>query len=104
MRQVPTTADAVLYSQVTALDGSDFVLTFALNLRDGRWYLDIADQDSVAIAVNIPLTVNFDLLNRVIDPRRPPGKLVCIDPTGADQDPGPGTAPTLFYVEASESA
>lgn len=97
MRQIPTTADEVLYSQVTALDGSDFILTFALNLRDGRWYLDLADQDASPIALNIPLVLNWDLLRRVIDPRRPPGKLVCVEPAS-----GPGVAPTLLYVEAAE--
>ncbi len=102
MRQVPTTADDVLYQQVTSLDGRDYVLTFALNLRDGRWYFDIADQDAVAIAESIPLVVNWDLLRRVLDPRRPPGKLVCVDPTGADVDPGPTDAPVLIYVEAAE--
>ncbi len=102
MRQIPTTADDVLYTQVTDLDGADFVLTFALNLRDGRWYLDLADQDAVMILAGIPLVVNFDLLRRVQDSRRPLGKLLCIDPTGAGRDPGPGTAPTLLYVTEAE--
>ena len=102
MRQVPTTADEVLYQQVTNLDGVDYIFTFALNLRDGRWYLDLATEDGGVIASTIPLVVNWDLLRRVLDPRRPPGKLVCVDPTGHDIDPGPDTAPTLFYVEASE--
>jgi len=102
MRQIPTISDEVLYQQVTNLDGQDYVFTFALNLRDGRWYVDLADADAVVIAPNIPLVVNWDLLRRVLDPRRPPGKLVCIDPTGADQDPGPDTAPTLLYIEAAE--
>ena len=102
MKQIPTTADDVLYSQVTELDGADYVFTFALNLRDGRWYFDIADQDELVIAAGIPLVVNWDLLRRVQDARRPPGKLVCIDPTGAGRDPGPDTAPTLLYVEGAE--
>ncbi len=104
MRQIPTTADQVLYTQVTALEDTDYIFTFALNLRDGRWYFDLADQDGVMIVPNIPCVVNWDLLRRVLDPRRPPGKLVCIDPTGADVDPGPGVAPTLLYVEAAELA
>ncbi len=104
MRQIPTTADQVLYQQVTTLDGRDYVMTFSLNLRDGRWYLDLADQDAVMIAPNIPLVINWDLLRRVLDPRRPPGKLVCVDPTGKDQDPGPSMAPTLLYLEAAELA
>ncbi len=101
MRKIPTSTD-VLYTQVTTLDGQDYVLTFALNLRDGRWYLNLADQDGVTIASNIPMVVNWDLLNRVLDVRRPPGKLFCVDPLGANADPDPGTAPTLLYLEAAE--
>ena len=102
MQQVPTLADEVLYTQVTALDGTDFIFTFALNLRDGRWYLDLADQDGVPIALAIPLVVDWNLLRRVRDARRPLGALICIDSTGAGRDPGPGTAPELLYVEAAE--
>lgn len=103
MIQVPTSTD-VLYSQVTTLDGTDYVLTFALNLRDGRWYLDLADQDGSPIAVGIPLVVNWDLLRRVRDARRPPGRLVCQDPSGGSADPGPDDAPLLYYVEVADLA
>jgi hypothetical protein len=101
VNQIPTTTDA-LYSQSVTLDGKDYVLTFALNTRDGRWFLDLADQDGVPIVLSLPLVVNWDLLNRCVDERRPPGKLVCQDPLGNDEDPGPDVAPLLYYVTAEE--
>lgn len=97
MRQIPTSTD-VLYSQVTTLDGTDYTFTFALNLRDGRWYFDLADADGNPIALSIACAVNWDLLRRVLDPRRPPGKLVCL----GDVEAGPDEAPNLVYVEAAE--
>lgn len=102
MRQVPTTADELLYEQVTPLDGADYRLTFAFNLREGRWYLDLSDADGVLIVASLVLVINRDLLRRVQDERRPPGKLFCVDLTGQGKDPDQSAAPVLYYLEAAE--
>lgn len=105
--QVPITSDQVLYQQITTLDGTDYVLTFALNLRDGYWYLDVADQDGVPLASGIKVVVNWDLLRRCIDPRKPPGLLMAFDTTGQGLDPGSkdfGTRVQLLYLSAAEVA
>lgn len=102
---VPVITDQVLYQQVTTLDGVDFVLTFALNLRDSYWYVDVADQDGVPIATGIKIVVNWDLLRRCIDERRPKGQLIAIDTTGQGLDPGPddfGTRVQLLYLSEAE--
>lgn len=102
---VPVTTDQVLYQQVTTLDGVDYVLTFALNLRDSYWYLDVADQDGVPIATGIKVVVSWDLLHRCIDERKPKGMLMAFDTTGRGLDPGPadfGTRVQLFYLTEAE--
>jgi len=102
---VPVTTDQVLYQQVTTLDGVDYVLTFALNLRDSYWYLDVADQDGSPIATNIKVLVNWDLLRRCVDERKPKGMLMAHDTTGQGLDPGPtdfGTRVQLLYLAQAE--
>lgn len=110
---VPCTPRGVSrWTQRTALDGADFTLTFRWSQRDGHWLLDVADAESVAIITGVCLVPNIDLLDGVIDTRRPPGKLAILDTTGAlDADPGfsdigtpgdEGVRFVLVYFEAAE--
>lgn len=106
-RKIPVTSDQPLYQQNTTLDGRDYILTFAYNARDFSWYLDIADQDAVPISSGIRIVVDWDLLKRCVDARRPPGILVANDLSGAGIDPGKddfGTRVELIYFEAAEVA
>ena len=106
-KSIPVTSTLPLYQQVTTLDGQDYVLTFSYNARDFSWYLDIADQDAVMIVAGIRIIVDFDMLRRCVDARRPPGILIANDLSGAGLDPGPsdfGTRVELLYFEAAEVA
>ena len=94
------------WSQRTALDGRDYVLTFDWCQRDGHWRLDIADADGVAIVSGVTLVTRGHPLAGVIDTRRPAGDLVVVDATGAnDLDPGfadLGARFRLVYFTAAE--
>ncbi len=86
--------------QRTQLDGRDFMFRFVWNQRDGHWSIDLADQDSIAIASGIKLVINRDLLATVVDDRRPPGTLVVIDLLGTnDVDPGFADLGDRFALE-----
>lgn len=84
---IPTSQTEPLYSQVTALDGTSYLWTFAWNVRDGRWYFDLLDQDGVLITGGVRVVVGSPLLSRCLDPRRPLGTLMAIDTTGESRDP-----------------
>jgi hypothetical protein len=106
-KRIPVQSTLPLYQQFTTLDGQDFLLTFAYNARDFSWYLDIADQDAVAIVSGIRIVVAWDLLRRCVDARRPPGVLIANDLSGAGLDPGAddfGTRVELLYFDAAEVA
>jgi len=99
------------WSQITALDGVPFVLTFRWSQTDGHWGLDVADADGVAIVSGLTLTTLTPLLRGVISVRRPAGELIVVDTTGAnDVDPAyddlgaPGARFVLMYVTAAELA
>lgn len=93
------------FSQVTTLSGQDFVLTFQWNSREGAWYLDVADQDEVPIVTSRKITVEFPIVTRCKDPRRPLGILMAIDRSGKQQDPGfddLGQRVQLIYIEPGD--
>lgn len=104
MQIVPTFTDP-FSSQLTTLSGRDYLLTFAWNLRESAWYLDIADQDGVVLAASLKLTVDYPLLKRATDPRLPAGTLMPLDTSGAGIDPGLddlGTRVLLSYLEPGD--
>jgi hypothetical protein len=72
------------WTQRTSLAGRDYVLEFDWIERAGKWALSIADHDDVSIRAGMVLATNFPLLRGVIDSRRPPGELVIVDTTGAN--------------------
>lgn len=96
------------WSQRTALDGVDFLLTFRWNQRDGKWLLDLADAEESPIVSGLALLTDVTLLLGVVDARRPAGELSIVDTTGAnDADPAfddLGTRFVLMYVTAAELA
>ncbi|MBK6532609.1 MAG: hypothetical protein IPN17_28235 [Deltaproteobacteria bacterium] len=104
---VPCTPDgASRWTQTSALDGVNFVLTFDWNQRMGRWALSLADSRGVAIRSGMILNVDVPLLRGVVDTRRPRGELVVMDASGVgDLDPGfsdLGSRFLLLYLDAAE--
>lgn len=96
------------WTQVTALDGRSYQLTFRWNQRDGHWLLDLADAAGTPIRSGMLLASAAVLLAGCRDARRPPGELVVVDSSGAlDVDPGftdLGSRFLLGYADAAELA
>lgn len=117
---VPTSTEQPWYRQRTTLDGRDYVLYFKWNQRNGRWYVDVFDQDERPIAVGVKLVTNFPLLRLFRDPRKPAGQLTVVDMVAtrreneanelivsSDRDAGfcnLGTRFLVFYFESAEVA
>ncbi len=76
------------WKQKTQLDGTDYVLEFLWNQRDGHFSLNLLDQDEVPIMQGILLVTGYDLIGQCVDPRRPPGTLFIADVLRLDEDPG----------------
>ena len=106
MFTIPTFSDP-FYEQVIPLEGADYQFTWLWNRRGSFWSLSIADQESVPIVSGRRIVVDFNLLRRCTDPRRPPGLLVAEDTSGAGLDPDQldfGTRVLLRYWTAAEVA
>jgi hypothetical protein len=107
---VSTTPNLPWYRQRTTLDGRDYVLTIYWNERNGRWYMDIADQDDVPLAMGVKLVADLPLLRLYRDDRLPQGQLMVVD-MAADEnlsrDPGIchlGDRFKLVYIPIAELA
>jgi hypothetical protein len=105
-RRVPTLKDTAFWSQRTELDGFDYRLSFAYNMRDASWYLSIAQTDGTLILGSVRLVSNRPLLlRRHALPLVPPGEFWMHDPTGlidvADYAQL-GRDVELWYLDAAE--
>lgn len=107
---IPTTPGAPYYQQKTRLDGRDYILHFAYNEREDRWYLSLHDEEDIAILRGLKLVANWPLLRHYrFDTRVPPGELMVIDLTGDGAPPGlnelgESLRCQLNYMEAAELA
>ena len=91
------------FSEVTTLEGTTFLLSFAYAQREACWYVSLADANGVDIYNGIKLTVGQLLLKKCVDPRRPPGELIVMSSTNDLSPPGlndliASGRCTLFYV------
>ncbi|MEI9951623.1 MAG: hypothetical protein WDO74_22250 [Pseudomonadota bacterium] len=88
---IPTTSEP--FQRMTVrLDGRDYVLELRFNQREARWYLSIADDESVPILSGLKLQANWPLLWRHrYDTRVPPGEILAAVTTATDRSP-----PTLL--------
>ena len=113
---IPLVPDVENYTQRTALDGREYLLSLAWNRRDERWRLSISDAGGTPIALGRVLTAGMSLLFRVRDARRPPGQLMVVDTQARSDgaldlqkaaDPALsdlGSRVVLVYLDADEVA
>lgn len=103
---IPTSTTQPHYSLRVDLDAVTYVLTFHWNARDASWYLDIADEDEVAIVCGVKVSIGVPLAIRSANPAIPAGMLIAVDTSGANSPPGfadLGDRVLLYYFDA-ESA
>lgn len=104
--RVPTTNKTSSFTQVTALEGRDYDLTFRWNQREDRWYLDISSNGQ-ALLKGLKLIADWPLFRAQTSELLPPGELIAFDQTGKGRDPGLrdlGSRVELFYFDSEEMA
>lgn len=105
MIEVPVRNDLSWYSELVDLAGVIYLLTFAWNTRDERWYMDIAQEDGTTLINGIPLVVDFPLLSRFASNLLPAGMLMAVDNTGGGEeaeDEDLGDRVKLIFYPVSE--
>lgn len=100
--EIPVSSANDLFSQVTELDGREYVFKFGWNDRTSAWYVSIYNMDeTVAIIEGKKVTVQLDFLGRVSGTDRPPGRIFCLDVSGGSTNPdrdGFGVTHKMYYA------
>lgn len=99
---IPTTSKVGAFSQTVELSGETFRLDFRFNTRDGRWFIDIFDDEDTEIRRGVKVLTNWTMLRAWTDGGRPPGDLQVFR-SDTDDDLGEdelGELIELFYVVA----
>lgn len=103
------TSDDPFYTQVTDLDGVNYILDFRYNQREDAWYFDVSLVDETKLVSGVKVVCGAQLLDRFADERLPPGQLIAVNNEPDDNTPGMtelgiGRRVTLTYYEAVEFA
>lgn len=74
-----------------SLSGTEFVIEFIFNDRyspDGAWTINVYDSARQPLFMGQNAVVDWSLLSRCSDPRKPAGRLYLVDITGRGNPPG----------------
>jgi len=87
---IPTEDAAALgnFDLSVDLDGSDYLLSFQLNSREGFWYWSLIDIIGNELRSGSKVVSNYPLLHLLKTVERPPGELFCFDTRVDPTDPG----------------
>jgi len=106
IHHIPTSMTESWYRETVKLDGSEYVLTFAWNERERRWYMDMETIDGTAIAYGVKIVADAVLLKGVTNDLRPRGLLLSTDMTAEGVDPDIrdlGSRVKLFYIDEEDT-
>jgi len=102
-------SDATFWTQVTELDGTNYLLRFRYNTREASYYMDLAEEDGTDISVGCKVIVDVPLFSNCVKSTKPPGKLIVLTSNGDTTNPalgelGIGLRCELWYYTASDLA
>lgn len=108
MINILTSTDAN-YSQVTTLDGVDYLFTFRYCAREQRWRFDLSDINSNLLVSNIAVICGIPLLRlpKSYLTGLPSGEIYAYDSTGLNYPPtqyelGVGKRVVMKYVTLAD--
>lgn len=105
--QIFTSNTIPYYTQKVTLDGQTFTLEFKWNIREEFWYMNLLNDDNVAIVSGIKIVTNWPLLRRVTNEERPLGDFFAYDITDVGTEAGfeeLGERVLLLYFSQAELA
>lgn len=85
---IPVISDPKAYTFTVTLEGVDYIIGFTWNGRLLKWIMDISTAEGDPIVFGSVVNCGSSPLVRHKDERLPPGKIVFLDTTGKDIDPG----------------
>ncbi|MCK9603308.1 MAG: hypothetical protein M0R66_03000 [Candidatus Omnitrophica bacterium] len=92
------------YSQVSRLDGADYLITLLWNTRTEHWTISLETAAGVSVLSGRVVSCGVNLLRGSTVTGRPPGALVAVPLDRSIEHPGLtdlGARVRLWYVEAA---
>ena len=100
---MPARSDIPCYDYEIQLEQVIYNIVICFNERTGFWYMDIADQNNVALLSGIKLVTGELLINQYADSSLPPGQFFIFDTSNTNSDPGRETLGTIHRLLYRES-
>ena len=102
--KINTIAAPRAFTQVTTLDGKNYLLSFRFNARDGKWRFGLTFED-VELLRALPLveTADMTFFHRHV-PNIPPGTFQVVDLDGLGRDPDTATFGDRVILQYDEVA
>lgn len=100
---LPLRTDLPHYDFTTELDGKSYTFVMKWNEREEAWYMDLYDSTNTLVIASRKIVIGWPLTNRYQDETLPPGTLIAVDTSNANQDPGLedlGERVEIWYIEA----
>lgn len=85
---IPTVTNESNQEQVTALDGTNYIIRRLWNSRAQRWFMTIKTADNLDIATGRKLCADMPWASRETVEEMPPGQIWVIRGTKTGADPG----------------
>ena len=106
MIEIPLFPGTAFFTEQVQLESRIYNLRFRYNTALDRWYMDLSDDQDVAVLLGVKLVCN-KILNRFsADDRNPTGFLVCQSQTSDESPPAfadLGQRVKLFYAPFEET-
>lgn len=106
IRNIPTLTDGtVTYDERVEIEGVEYILSFAWNVRRERWAFSVNGLDDTPILTGQTVSLGIPLNRRAV--AGPPGVFMAVSNTDNSDPPGLtelGERVSLMYLEAADAA
>jgi hypothetical protein len=102
---LPAVSGVKHYDFSTDLEGSVYTFEIYWNERAEAWFLSVSDASGNAIVSGRKVVLGAPLLGRAVLSSGPPGRLIAVDMSKEDREPGLndlGDRVQLVYFESTE--
>jgi hypothetical protein len=85
--ELPVDATEPAYDVDFIMSGVVYRLYLAWNTRGEYWAMSIGLTDGTMLAEGQPLRADWEVFRQVVSADMPPGRIICVDTSGAGLDP-----------------
>ena len=107
VNEIPLTSEFANFQFQTTLELQVYGFSFAWNSRYERWSMSLFDGNDTPLVQGIVVMSGPIILSQYVYEGMPPGKIVFVDTSGEDIDPGRndlGDRVRMFYITSDDES